>query len=356
MTTSFVAAEQAATGADPAFSMPVWGWAAFVGFIVALLLVDLLVVHRDAHVVSAREAATWSAIWIGLGLLFAGAVYLLYGDQGGQAAQLYLSGFLIEKSLSVDNLFVFVIIFSYFRVPDAYQHRVLFWGILGALVFRGIFIALGAVLLAQFSWVAYLFGAFLVYTGWKLGTQDEIEVHPEDNPILKAFKRTGRITADYDGQKLLTRIDGVLYATPLFAVLLVVESTDVVFAVDSIPAIFGVTRDPFLVFSSNAFALLGLRALYFLLADAVRRFRYLDKGVAFILVLVGVKLIVEEAFHESLHIPAWVPLLGIAIILGGAVWMSLRHRDLELDEDTGPVEAERAGPPKDPDLDLERQD
>ncbi|MBW3662976.1 MAG: TerC family protein [Actinobacteria bacterium] len=301
--------------------IPLWGWVLFVAVVVGLLLVDLLVLHRDAHVVRTREAALWSVIWIGLGLAFSGIVALIYTD-AGRAVGEYLSGYLIEKSLSVDNLFVFVLIFAYFSVPDAYQHRVLFWGILGALVFRGVFIAVGAVLLARFSWVAYLFGAFLVFTGVRLATHDEVEVHPERNPVLKLLRHLFRITPDYEGQAMFVRREGALWATPLFAVLVVVESTDVVFAVDSIPAIFGVTRDPFLVFSSNAFALLGLRALYFLLASAVRRFRYLGPGVASVLVLVGIKLILEEA--TDVHFPAWQPLTIIALILGTSVWLSLR--------------------------------
>lgn len=320
---SFLFATEATGGVATSTTIPLWGWAGFVTLIVSLLLIDLLVVHKHAHVVSAREAGLWSAIWIGLGVSFAGVVFLVY-DNGADAAGLYLSGYLIEKSLSVDNLFVFVLIFGFFSVPDEYQHRVLFWGILGALVLRGIFIALGAVLLAKFSWVAFIFGAFLVYTGWKLATQDEIEVHPDDNPFLRLLRRFGRVTDGYEGQRLAVRRDGHLWFTPLFAVLLVVESTDVVFAVDSIPAIFGVTKDPFLVFSSNAFALLGLRALYFLLADAVRRFQHLDTGVAIILGLVGVKLIVEEAFGDVVHIPAWVPLLVITAVLVGAVYWSYR--------------------------------
>ncbi len=333
-----LASEAASSSSGSAgFQMPFWGWVAFVGLIVGLLLVDLLLVHRDAHVVGAKEAATWSAIWITLGVSFAGVIALVY-DSGVTAAGQYLSGYLIEKSLSVDNLFVFVLIFSYFKVPDEYQHRVLFWGILGALVFRGIFIGLGAVLLSTFSWVAYLFGAFLLYTGYRLARQDTIEVHPDDNPLLNLFRRFGRTTDEYDGPHLITTRDGVRYLTPLFMVLLVVESTDVVFAVDSIPAIFGVTKDAFLVFSSNAFALLGLRALYFLLADAVRRFEHLDTGVAIILSLVGVKMIVEEAF--GLHTPTWVPLIVIATVLGGAIWWSFRDEDEDGDgEDTGGSDA-----------------
>ena len=318
-----LATEASGQASAYSFHMPLWGWVAFIGVLVALLIADLKLIHSDAHVVGAREAAFWSAVWISLGLAFTGVVYVLYGDGGGTAAIDYLSGFLIEKSLSVDNLFVFVLIFQFFSVPAKYQHRVLFWGIFGAFVFRGIFIALGAVLLSRFSWIAYIFGAFLVFTAYRLATH-EMEVHPENNPVLKALRRFGRVTDEFHGQQLFTRKNGQLWATPLFAVLVVVETTDIIFAVDSIPAIFGVTKDPFLVFSSNAFALLGLRALYFLLADAVRRFEYLDAGVALILGLVGVKLIVEEA--GLVHLPAWVNLAVILGILGGAVWLSIRSQ------------------------------
>lgn len=318
-----LATEAASSGGpqDIGLAVPLWGWVAFVALIVGLLLVDLLVMNREAHVVGAGEAAVWSAIWISLGLAFSGVVYVL-ADNGATAVGQYLSGYLIEKSLSVDNLFVFVLIFGYFSVPDEYQHRVLFWGIFGALVFRGIFIAVGAVLLSQFSWVAYVFGGFLLLTGYKLATQEAIEVHPGDNPILKWFNRIAPVTDRFEGQRLTVTHEGRRMFTPLMAVLIVIETTDIVFAVDSIPAIFGVTDNAFLVFSSNAFALLGLRALYFLLADAVRRFRHLDTGVAVILGLVGVKLIVEEAL--AIHIATWIPLSVIAGVLGVAVYWSYR--------------------------------
>ena len=323
-----LAAESSTEAAVSSPATMTW-WVVGIAGIVGLLLLDLLVLHRDAHVVDTAEATRWSIIWITLGVAFAGVIWAFYpGGESAVAAGEYLSGYLIEKSLSVDNLFVFVLVFSYFNVPDKYQHRVLFYGILGALVFRGIFIGVGAVLLERFAWIAYVFGAFLVYTGIKLATGEEVEVHPQDNPVLKLVRRFVPVTDDYDGQKLFTRIDGVRYATPLFAVLVVIETTDVIFAVDSIPAIFGVTRDPFIVFTSNAFALLGLRALYFLLASAVRRFRYLGAGVAMVLVLVGAKLIAEEAI-SGFHPPAWVPLALIGLILGGAIWLSLRaeHHD-----------------------------
>ncbi|HEX9889594.1 MAG TPA: TerC family protein [Nitriliruptorales bacterium] len=341
------ASEASSQSGTSAFSMPFWGWVAFVAVLVGLLIADLKLIHSDAHVVGAREAGLWSAVWISLGLSFTGLIYVLYGDGGGRASIDYLSGFLIEKSLSVDNLFVFVLIFQYFSVPAKYQHRVLFWGIFGAFVFRGIFIALGAVLLSRFSWVAYIFGAFLVFTAYRLAAH-EMDVHPENNPVLKALKRFGRVTQEFHGQQMFTRKEGKLWATPLFAVLIVVETTDIVFAVDSIPAIFGVTKDPFIVFSSNAFALLGLRALYFLLADAVRRFNYLDAGVALILGLVGVKLIVEEA--GLVHLPAWVNLLVILGILAGAIWLSIRNQGWDA------IKGEIGGTPGEPVDEAEIQD
>lgn len=299
-------------------------WIAILVIIIGLLLLDLLVLHREAHVISTQEAAKWSAIWIGLGLVFAGFIWWQYPDHHGPiAAKEYLAGYLIEKTLSVDNLFVFVMIFAYFRVPEEYQHRVLFWGIMGALVFRGIFIAIGAVLLSTFSWVAYVFGVFLVFTGLKMFKGVDHDIDPALNPVLRLVRRIIPVTETYHGQKLFTRIDGKLWATPLFAVLVVVETTDIVFAVDSIPAIFGVTQDPFLVFTSNAFALLGLRALYFLLANAVRQFVYLGPAIALILVFVGGKLIMEEAMH--IHFSPWVTLGVISLFLGTAIVLSVRH-------------------------------
>ncbi len=311
-----------------------WVWVVFVAGLVVLLLLDLLVFHQEAHRVTTREAAIASAAWIGLGLAFAVVVFFWFGTGETQA---YLTGYLIEKSLSVDNLFVFVLIFSYFKIPNKYQHRVLFWGVLGAFVFRGLFIAAGAVLLSRFGWIAFVFGAFLIFTAYKLGTQEQVEVHPEDNPVLNVIRRFVPMTKELRGQKLFVRDDGRLKVTPLFAVLVVIETTDIIFAVDSIPAIFGVTRDPFIVFSSNAFALLGLRALYFLLADLVARFRYLDQGLALILGIIGVKLIYEELVHMHeegtlplpdwavVHIPSWAPLVLVAAVITVAVVLSLRN-------------------------------
>ena len=294
-----------------------WMWGAFVGFILAMLAVDLLILHRDAHEVSMREAGIWSAVWIGLALAFGALIWAVWGPEaGGQ----YLAGYLIEKSLSVDNIFVFALIFGYFAVPARYQHRVLFWGVLGALVFRAIFIAAGATLLEQFHWMIYVFGAFLVFTAVRMATARTEHTDPGKNPVLRLMRRTIPMTETYAGPRFALREAGRWVATPLLAVLVVVETTDIVFAVDSIPAIFAVTDDTFLVFTSNAFAILGLRALYFLLAGLIDRFRYLKMGLAVVLGFVGAKMLLTDV----VHIPIWISLVAIACILGVAVAASLR--------------------------------
>lgn len=298
-------------------------WIAFNAFIVAMLLLDLLVFHRHAHVVSVREAALTSTLWIALGLAFGGVIWWW---QGPTPAGEYLAGYLIEKSLSVDNVFVFVMIFGYFAVPPAYQHRVLFWGVLGALVMRGAFILAGAALLEAFEWILYLFGAFLLFTALKMFRHSEMELDPEENRVLRLLGRVIPLSKEYDGQRLFTRRAGILMATPLFAVLVIVETTDLVFAVDSIPAIFAVTRDPFIVFTSNAFAILGLRALYFLLAGVAHRFVYLKTGLAVILTFVGVKMLIAGFYH----FPVWLSLVVIASVLTVSIVASLRS-ERELD-------------------------
>ena len=304
-----------------------WVYAAFVAFVMAMLILDLFVLHRDAHEVSLREAALWSTFWITLGLSFGG---LLWVWHGGAVAGEYLAGYLIEKSLSVDNIFVFVLIFSYFSVPAAYQHRVLFWGIFGALVMRALFIGIGGALLDSFHWVLYLFGAFLVYTGIKMFRHQDLELDPGANPVLRLVSKIVPLTTEYDGQKLFTRKGAQLMATPLFAVLVVIETTDLVFAVDSIPAIFAVTREPFIVFTSNVFAILGLRALYFLLAGVATRFVYLKAGLATILVFVGGKMLLTDIYH----LPIWASLSFIGIVLTAAVVFSLRsERAVPLEHD-----------------------
>ena len=294
-----------------------WVWIAFSSVIVALLSLDLLVFHRDPHEVSFREAALTSAFWVTLGLAFGG---LVWWWMGGRAAGEYLAGFLIEKSLAVDNIFVFALIFSFFGVPARHQHRVLFWGVVGALVFRAAFIGAGAVLLARFHWTIYVFGGFLLLTGVRMARSSGHEVRPDRNPVLRAFRRLVPMTEGFAGRRFVVRRAGRVLATPMLAVLVVIETSDVLFAVDSIPAIFAVTDDPFLVFTSNAFAILGLRALYFLLAGMMERFVHLKVGLALVLMLVGTKMILTDV----LHVPVWASLLAIGLIVGGSVWTSLR--------------------------------
>jgi len=298
-------------------------WLGFNAFIIAMLALDLFVLHRDAHEVSLREAAITSLGWIVLGLSFGGVLWWM---QGPTMAGEYLAGYLIEKSLSVDNVFIFVLIFSFFAVPPAYQHRVLFWGVVGALVMRGIFIVAGAALLERFDWILYLFGAFLLFTAFKMLRHSEMALDPKQNRVLRLVGRFVPMSDQYDGQKMFSRRTGTLMATPLFAVLVIVETTDLVFAVDSIPAIFAVTRDPFVVYTSNAFAILGLRALYFLLAGVADRFVYLKTGLAVILAFVGTKMLIADFYH----VPVWASLGVIGGVLAVALGASLfsgRHLD-----------------------------
>jgi tellurite resistance protein TerC len=294
-------------------------WIGFTAFVLVMLALDLGVFHREAHEVGFREALAWSVVWIALALAFNGWIFLRFGRARGLE---FLTGYLIEKSLSVDNVFVFVILFSSFAVPKAYQHRVLFWGILGALVMRAGFIAAGAAILQRFHWVVYVFGAFLVLTGFRLLFRGDAEVHPERNPLLRLFRRLMPAVSEYHGPRFTVMREGRRHATPLLVVLVAVEATDLVFAVDSIPAIFAVTTDPFIVYTSNIFAILGLRALYFLLADAVGRFRYLKVGLGLVLVFVGVKMLLIGIYK----IPTAVSLGAVAAILGGSIAASLLKR------------------------------
>jgi tellurite resistance protein TerC len=332
MTPVLLAAEDASEN-FARFDVPLWIWGAFVALVAALLIADLLLVHRSAHVISFKEAAIESAVWIAIGLSF---TFVVLGWQGGQAAGEYLSGYLIEKSLSVDNVFVWAVIFSFFGVPREFQFRVLFWGIFGALVLRAIFIFAGVALIEQFEWILYVFGAFLVYTAIKIARHQEAQVHPENNLALKLVRKVVPSTNEYDGQKLFTRRSGRRLATPLFAVLILIETTDVVFAVDSIPAILAVSREQFIVFSSNAFAILGLRALYFLLAGAAGRFRYLNIGLGVILAFVGIKMLITEWYH----FPTWASLAVITVVLTVTIVASLRAdaRDDHTAEPTEPTE------------------
>jgi tellurite resistance protein TerC len=299
------------------FEVPGWLWVAFLAGVIVLLLLDLLVFHREAHAISLREAAITSTLWIVLGVTF---TLIVWWTLGGDAGTQYITGYIIEKSLSVDNVFVWAVIFSYFSVPGMYQHRVLFWGIFGALVLRAIFIFAGVVLLERLSWLLFVFGGLLIFTAFRVATHTAEDIHPERNPVLKLVRRFVPVTSDYHGQKLFTRENGRRLATPLFVVLVLIEATDVVFAVDSVPAILAVSRDPFVVFSSNALAILGLRALYFLLEGARSKLLYLNRGLGVILFYVGVKMIVSEWYH----IPTPISLGVIAMVLAVTVWTSLR--------------------------------
>jgi tellurite resistance protein TerC len=299
----------------------IWLWVGFNLFVMLMLAVDLGIFHRDAHEVSVREAGGWIAVWVTLSLLFGlGVVYFMGSTKGLE----FFTGYLIEQALSVDNIFVFVLIFTYFGVPRRYQHRVLFWGILGALVMRGTMIGAGAYLVQRFHWILYLFGAFLVYTGIRMSTQDEQAIEPESNPVIKLVRRIVPVSTKYHGQNFFIREPAggatpQLMATPLFVVLVLVETTDVLFAVDSIPAIFGVTRDPFIIYTSNIFAILGLRSLYFLLAGLIHKFHFLQLALSFVLIFVGVKMLIADYFH----IPIGYSLGFIAMTLVLSVVASL---------------------------------
>ena len=299
---------------------PITIWIIVNIFVIAMLILDLLVFHRKAHEVSMKEAAGWSVFWIALSGFFNLGVYFFMGPQAGLE---FLTGYLIEKALSVDNLFVFVLIFSYFNVPAKYQHRVLFWGILGAMIMRGVMIGLGTALITQFHWIIYLFGAFLVFTGIRMLWQDDEQIEPERNPVLRLFRRIVPVTDTYHAQKFLVKSNVAgrtrLMATPLLVVLVLIETTDLIFAVDSIPAVFAITLNPFIVYTSNIFAILGLRALYFLLAGVVHKFHYLKVGLSAVLVFVGAKMLLMDIYHISTPLS----LVVVAVLIGGSVGASL---------------------------------
>jgi tellurite resistance protein TerC len=308
--------------------------------IVSLLLFDLLVLHREAKVLGPRRAALESVAWISCGLGFGLVIFAWFG---GAATGEYISGYLIEESLSIDNVFVWALILAYFRVPGLYQHRVLFWGIFGALILRATFIFAGVAVIDRFDWVLYVFGAFLLYTAAKLVFSDDDHVDPSESRFLAVINKLVKTTPDLDGQKLFTKRDGHRLATPLFSVLLLVEATDLIFAVDSVPAVLAVSREQFIVFSSNAFAILGLRALYFLLADMHGRFAFLQQGLAIILAFVGVKMLV----HSWYHIPTWLSLVVIAIVLIASVGFSLKAERLaEIAPTVGDQLHEHEAPPR----------
>lgn len=291
-------------------SNEIWFWVGFNAFVIAMLALDLGVFHRKAHAVKIKEALLWAALWISLALIFNVIVYFWKGP--GKALE-FLTGYLIEESLSVDNLFVFLMIFSYFNVPARYQHTVLFWGILGAVIMRAIFIFAGVALINKFHWIVYVFGVFLIFTGIRLALQKERQIHPERNPVLRLFRRFMPVTNDYVEGKFFVKEAGKYFATPLFIVLLVVETTDVMFALDSIPAILAITSDPFIVYTSNVFAILGLRAIYFALAGIMQLFQYLSYGLALILVFVGVKMLLSGFIHIPVEIALGV-VAGVLLI------------------------------------------
>jgi tellurite resistance protein TerC len=298
-------------------SYKVFLWVGFNVLVLILLAIDLGLIHRKDHTISAKEGFLWSAIWIVVALMFNFVVYLWKGPETGTQ---FLTGYLIERALSMDNIFVFLVILTYFQVPTQYQYRVLFWGILGALILRGLFIAVGTILVAKFHWILYVFGAFLVFTGIKLAFGEEKEIEPEKNPVLRLVRKFLPITTGYEGHNFFVRRNKKLMGTPLLIVLIVVETTDLLFALDSIPAIFAITLDPFIVYSSNVFAILGLRALYFAIAGLMQIFYYLKYALSGILAFVGVKMLIADI----IEIPSWVALvtiLGMLLLAIAASWI-----------------------------------
>lgn len=302
-------------------------WIGFNAFVVLMLVLDLGVFHRKSHEVKMKEALIWSGVWILLALVFNAGIYFFYtpppGFTSGDSALQFFTGYIIEKSLSIDNIFVFILIFSYFKVKPEYQHKILFWGILGALIMRAVFIFTGVALINKFSFVIYIFGVFLILTGIKLAIEKDKKINPEKNPLLKLFRKLFKVSPEFDNGKFFTKHNGKRIATPLLVVLIVVETTDLIFAVDSIPAILAVTQDPFIVYSSNVFAILGLRALYFALAGLMRLFHYLHYGLAAILVLVGIKMILNHHF-EAKVISTELSLILVLVILAVSVYFSIK--------------------------------
>jgi tellurite resistance protein TerC len=310
--------------------LPLWAWIAFLSFIVLMLALDLGVFRRKSHEVSMKEAVIWCVVWFSLAMVFN---FIVYQWQGKEVALQFFTGYLVEICLSVDNVFVFILLFSYFRVPPEHQHRVLFWGIIGAVLMRAIFIAAGIALLTNLHWVIYVFGAFLVYTGIKMALPGHSEADPEKNIAVKLARRMFPITPGYVGGKFFTKIDGRTFATPLFVVLLAIETTDVVFAIDSIPAILGITSNGFIVFTSNIFAILGLRSLYFALAGTMKLFRFLGLGLSIILVFIGVKMLIT---YWDMHIDIRYSLAVIGSVLGLSILASLAFPAKKEDVPTPP--------------------
>ncbi|WP_432156411.1 TerC/Alx family metal homeostasis membrane protein [Streptomyces sp. bgisy153] len=303
------------------FAVPLWVWAAVTLGIGVMLAVDLIA-HRDNHVIGFREAALWSGLWIAVGLGFG---LILWAWQGGETASTYYAGYLIEKALSIDNVFVFALVFSFFAVPDAYQHKVLFWGVLGALAARLVFIFVGAELLQVFFWTAYLFGAFLIWTGWKMAVSKDEEVHPDRNPVVRLVRRLIPTDPRFHGDRFFLRLRGRRVATLLFVTLVAIEATDLIFAVDSVAAVLAITTDTFLVWTANAFAVLGLRSLYFCLAGLLRRFQYLHYGLAVLLAFAGVKLILSETPVGKLPVPLTLGVIAVTITVSIA-WSLIATR------------------------------
>ncbi len=310
---------------DLDLNVPLWAWVALGAVIVVMLAVDLLA-HRGAHVIKFKEAAAWSILWVVIALVFGGIIFWAYGVEAGTA---YTTAWLLEKSLSVDNLFVFALIFAYFKVPREYQHRVLFFGVFGALVFRGIFLGVGVAVVERFTFVLFIFGAILLWSAWKMLKDDDEEMDPSTNIGVRMLKRIIPLKDEYHGQKFFIKEAGKRYGTPLLAVVAAIEAADLIFAVDSVPAVLAVSDEPFIVYSSNAFAILGLRALFFLLSGLLERFHLLSKALAFILAFIGVKLFFQ-AGHEVIspsipHIPTWISLSVIVVSLTLAIVLSLRR-------------------------------
>jgi tellurite resistance protein TerC len=340
-----------------------WHWVGFILCVIVFLALDLGVFHRRAHTVRFQEALAWTALWVALSMLFAGALVPL---RGKQEAIEFVTGYIIELSLSMDNVFVIALIFAYFRVPAQYQHRVLFWGILGALVMRGVMIALGAALIQRYDWMLYFFGAFLVYTGVKMLIVTDEGVHPESNPVVKVARKFFPVSTEFEGQKFTTRLQGGWALTPLALVLLMVETTDLIFALDSIPAIFAVTTKPFIVFTSNVFAILGLRSLYFVLAGAIDYFRYLKVGLSIVLAFIGVKMLLDPHGHEEkwfqVEIATSVSLLTVGAIILTSIAMSVTaaHREKKAARAEKEAKAKDTGsdppPPKEDKAALDKTD
>lgn len=295
-----------------------WLWIGFNAFVLFMLALDLGVFHKKSHEVSIKESLTWTAVWVALAMVFNLGVWHY---MGGTKALEFFTGYVIEKSLSVDNVFVFALLFTYFAVPRLYQHKVLFWGILGALVMRAAMIVAGAKLISEFAWVIYIFGAFLILTGIKMIVKREEEIHPERNPVVKMFKRFMPVTPEFRGDRFFVRENGIRMATPLFVVLLLVEFTDLIFAVDSIPAIFAVTKDPFIVYTSNVFAIMGLRSLYFALAGVMNKFHYLKIGLGFVLSFVGVKMLLGHTPYKIDTLVSLGVIVGILAVSVAASWI-----------------------------------